>query len=171
MVFRRILTVLPLGAILTMGCQRAQPAPAWEVSLDGVGPVKFGTTPEQAAAALKTSTDSDTSGCHLWRPAGAPPGLSLMFEDGKVVRVDVDSPGVVSREGVQVGASVASAMAALGPKASITPHKYEYDAGWKYLTLESADSTHGIVVEVDSHTVRTYRAGLWPAVGYVEHCS
>lgn len=172
MVFRRILTALPLWAIVTLACQPAQPAPSWEVSFEGVGPVKFASTTVEAAAALKTaSTDSDSSGCHYWRPAGAPPGLSLMIEGGKVVRVDVDSPGVASKQGLQVGASVASATAALGPGASVIPHKYQYQAGWRYLTLMSADSSRAIVAEVDSHSVRTWRAGLWPAAGYVEGCS
>jgi hypothetical protein len=50
------------------------------------------------------------------------------------------------------------------------PHKYQWAAGWRYLTIRSADSVLGLVFEVDSTRVRRFRAGRWPEVGQVERC-
>jgi hypothetical protein len=94
-----------------------------------------------------------------------------MIENGRLVRVDVDSPGVTTLHNLGVGSSVEAVRTAFGASLGETPHKYEWDAGWRYLTVESPDSVYGLLFEVDSHVVRTYRTGLWPAVGYVEHCS
>lgn len=169
---RRSLLVLALIAGCAPAGRKTEPTTTWEVSLDGAGPIRFGSTVAEAAVALKTgSADRDTSTCHYWKPEGAPAGLSLMIEAGKVVRADVDSPGVASKEGLQVGASLAAATAALGPNATLIPHKYRADSGWKYLTLLNGDSSHAIVAELDGRSVRTWRAGLWPAAGYVERCS
>jgi hypothetical protein len=145
----------------------------WDITGDSAGPVRFGMTPTEAAAALRL-TLSDTfpsEGCDYWSPAGAPPGLSFMVENGRIVRVDADSPGVSTQTGLHVGSSVGDVRAAYGPSIRVSPHKYEWEAGWLYFSVSASDSTKGIVFEVDSHRVRTLRSGLWPPVGYVEHCS
>lgn len=94
-----------------------------------------------------------------------------MIENGRVVRVDVDSPGVSTAQGLHVGSTVADVRAAFGTRLVAEPHKYQWEAGWQYLSLFSPDSSRGLLFEVDSHVVRSFRAGLWPPVGYVEHCS
>ena len=94
-----------------------------------------------------------------------------MIENGRVVRADIDSAGISTLHGLQVGSPASAVLQAFGAALRNEPHKYMWDAGWRYLTIESQDSTHGLVFEVDSHVVRSYRAGMWPQVGYVEHCS
>ncbi len=145
---------------------------AWPVTADGAGPVRFGMTPAEAAGAARTPvpTFPDAS-CDYWDPDSAPPGLSFMIENGRVVRVDIDSAGVSTLHGLQVGSPVSAVRKAFGNALRDEPHKYEWEAGWRYLTVVAPDSSRGLIFEVDSQVVLTFRAGLWPPVGYVEHCS
>jgi len=59
---------------------------------------------------------------------------------------------------------------AIGPSLQVSPHKYRWEEGWRYLSFGD-DSTHRLIFTVDSHVVRSWRAGLVPAVEYVEGCS
>jgi hypothetical protein len=130
------------------------------------------TAREASAAPGVAAGDTAPAGpaCSYWVPTGAPAGLRLMLQDGMVVRADADSAGIITVEGLAVGSPVESVVAALGPSLRVTPHKYQWELGWRYLTF-GGDSTHRIVFEVDSHVVRSFRAGLLPAVEYVEGCS
>ncbi len=159
-----------LAALLgVLGCtDRAD----WAVTVDGAGPIRFGMTPSEAAAAVGVPVPSvPDEGCEYWAPDGAPAGLSFMIENGRVVRADIDRAGVRTLHGLEVGSRASAVRDAFGPTLLDEPHKYDWEAGWRYLTVSSADSLHGLIFEVDSQVVREYRAGLWPAVGYVEHCS
>ena len=172
---------LPLvsNAILLLlaacGPREAAPPPAapraWDVSADMAGPLRYGMTSREVAAAVGAASPAPPdTGCAFWVPIGAPAGLRFMLENGVLVRADVDSAGVPTLQGVQVGSPVDSVLAAFGEQLQVSPHKYQWESGWKYLTV-APDSTHRVVFEVDSHAVRTYRAGLLPAVEYVEGCS
>jgi hypothetical protein len=93
-----------------------------------------------------------------------------MLENGIVVRADADSTGPTILGTLGVGSPVESVVVTLGPSLQVSPHKYQWEQGWRYLSF-SDDSTHRLVFEVDSHVVRSWRAGLLPAVEYVEGCS
>lgn len=147
--------------------------PSWGVSLVAAGPVRFGMTAGEASSAVNaTAADAAPadSACHYWVPKGAPAGLRLMMENGLVVRADADSAGITTMDNLGVGSPVESVVVALGPSLQVTPHKYKWEEGWRYLSF-SDDSTHRLIFEVDSHVVRSLRAGLLPAVEYVEGCS
>jgi hypothetical protein len=162
-----------LGLLLLAGCGQGDRPATWLVTADSVGSIRFGMTPRQAATALglDSAPAFPDSSCDYWTPQGAPPGVSFMVENGAIVRVDVDSPGVKSAGGLAVGSPAGTVRSALAGQLLDQPHKYEWEAGWRYLSAFSADSTHAMVFEVDSFAVRNYRAGLLPAVGYVERCS
>ena len=147
-----------------------RPAHSWSVTLAGAGPVRFGMTAGEATAAVPGNPARSDSACSYWLPAGAPAGLRFMLENGIVVRADVDSAGVTTIGNLGVGSPVESVVVALGPSLQVSPHKYQWEVGWRYLTF-SDDSTHRLVFEVDSHVVRSWRAGILPAVEYVEGCS
>lgn len=171
------------GCVLACGCQSrtadtarapmAAAAAPWSVTPGAAGPVRFGMTAAEASVAVGAApgnTAPADSTCSYWLPQGAPAGLRLMLENGVVVRADVDSAGIPTIGGLQVGSPVESVVVALGPSLQVTPHKYQWEMGWRYLSF-SDDSTHRLVFEVDSHVVRSWRAGLVPAVEYVEGCS
>ena len=179
------LTIRVPGALLAAACflgSACQPrsadtagaavtsAPGWAVTLEAAGPVRFGMTAVEASAAVGGASASADSGCFYWRPQGAPAGLRIMMENGIAVRADVDSAGITTIGDLGVGSPVESVVVAFGPSLQVSPHKYQWELGWRYLVF-SDDSTHRLVFEVDSHVVRTWRAGLVPAVEYVEGCS
>ena len=179
---RQLRAIVIGGCLFAGGCQArpdatgtpaaTKPA-AWSVTPEGAGPVRFGMTAGEASAAAGAgpgNTPSAASACTYWLPPGAPAGLRFMMENGIVVRADVDSAGITTIGHLGVGSPVESVVVALGPSLQISPHKYQWELGWRYLTF-SDDSTHRLVFEVDSHVVRSWRAGLVPAVEYVEGCS
>lgn len=157
----------------TAGAPMGAAAAHWSVTLEAAGPVRFGMTAAEASAAVGAApgnTAPADSACSYWLPQGAPAGLRFMLENGIVVRADVDSAGVTTIGDLRVGSPVESVVVALGPSLQVSPHKYQWEVGWRSLSF-SDDSTHRLVFEVDSHVVRTWRAGLLPAVEYVEGCS
>jgi len=173
-------TTLALAWVLGSACQprpadsagtaATAAAPSWGVTLEAAGPVRFGMTAAEASAAVGGAPAPADSGCGYWLPQGAPAGLRIMMENGIAVRADVDSGGTTTIGNLSVGSPVESVVVAFGPSLQVSPHKYKWELGWRYLTF-SDDSTHRLIFEVDSHVVRTWRAGLLPAVEYVEGCS
>lgn len=163
----------PRAADMTSGTPGRGGAPEWDITLQRAGPVRFGMTAREAslaAGATAANAAPADSACHFWVPPGAPAGLRLMLEHGIVVRADLDSAGPTTMDNLGVGSPVESVVVALGPSLQVLPHKYQWEQGWRSLTF-SDDSTHRLVFEVDSHHVRSWRAGLMPAVEYVEGCS
>ncbi|MBV8149887.1 MAG: hypothetical protein JO092_12400 [Candidatus Eremiobacteraeota bacterium] len=70
----------------------AQIALTATISKSGVGPVKFGMTPAQAAAAGVALTPAGNSGaCYVVHPA-SPQGVSFVVSAGKIVRADIVKP-------------------------------------------------------------------------------
>jgi len=158
----------------------APPAPAeaaaepWTVRLDGVGPVRFGMAVADARAALERSLTLAPPGgaCGFTVPRGAPAGVRFMVEQGKVVRVDVDSSGVRTAAGAEVGMSEADVRSRYPAGLRVQPHKY--DPKGRYLVVQGtapADSVRLLIFETDGQRVVRYRAGITPAVEYVEGCA
>lgn len=151
-----------------------RPSVDWTVRLDGVGPVRYGMSLAEARAALGDSLAGvpPGDGCEYTMPASAPLGVSFMFENGRLVRVDVDSAGVRTAAGAEVGMTEAEIRARYPTGLEIRPHKYD-DAGHylMYAGPQGTDSTLRLVFETDGERVRRFRAGVRPAVEYVEGCA
>jgi hypothetical protein len=158
-------------AACVLSCDRDHPD--WEVRARSADQIQFGTSLAEAAAAIGVMPpySPPTQPCGYWTPPIAPPGFSLMVENGKVVRVDVDSARIFTNTGIGVGSTI-QAVDSVYNKSLLPrqPHKYRSAEGWRYLTAWEPDSTAAIVFEVDSHVVRNYRAGLTPQVLNVERC-
>jgi len=86
-----------------------------------------------------------------------------------VERVDVDSAGVLTREGLGVGDTEARVREVYGDKARVEPHKY-VPQGHNIVVTDSRDTLHRIVFETDGQRVVRFRAGRRPAVDLVERC-
>jgi hypothetical protein len=153
---------LLLVTSLALACREGQSS--WTMDPDHAGPVRFG-------APAPGDTAVPDTGCHYWRPAEAPRGVSFMIEHGIIVRADVDSAGVETGEGIGIGSPESAIRAAYGQHLTVQLHKYQWEAGWKYfLYLPAGDSLNAIVFETDGKAVRTFRAGRRPQVQYVERC-
>ena len=143
----------------TAPADTAMSAAGWAVTPRSAGPVRFGVTPADGG-----------DDCHYTVPAGAPIGLRFMAESSRVVRVDVDSAGPATDRGARVGMTEAE-IARLYPAGLRTmPHKYVSGGHYLVFTPAGADSAFRIVFETDGRRVTTYRAGVEPAVEYVERC-
>lgn len=147
----------------------------WQVGLKRVGRLQYGMNQSEAAKAFGLPGDAapTVGGCRNWSPAGTPGGLHFLIENGRVVRVDVDSGTVTTTEGAGIGTSEENVQRLYAGHIETRPHKYQSDQGWHYLVYraaESADSAYRIVFETDGRQVRSFRAGLEPAVEYVEGC-
>ncbi len=165
----------------------ADPAPppadgagGWQLSEMGIGPVKVGMSPAEAATALGAEFAGDRpaepgvpDACEYARSAALPPGVMVMLIGGRVARVEVDSGATATAAGARIGDAEARVRELYrGRELRVQPHKYE--AG-QYLTVlpgAPRDTLHRIVFETDSAgTVKRFRGGVVPAVEYVEGCS
>lgn len=142
----------------------------WTVSVEGSGPFRIGMTLAEAAPYLAADIDTTTlrRECDYVRGAEAPDSMLFMIEGGRLARIDVTGGAAATPEGARVG-DAESRILSLYPSASRGPHKYTDGA---YLTVSGADdSTSRYVFETDGQRVTRYRAGVVPAVEYVEGCS
>jgi hypothetical protein len=161
------------AAVSVAACNRSETArPAADfrpvLSFQGYGSVKFG-------AKLSDITQQLGAGSEPSAPAApacssvrfsALPGVRLMVENGIVTRADADA-GTANSLGLKVGDTLAQAKAKY-PQLEVGPHKY-VPAG-HYLTVKSPDGRAAIVMEEDGKAITRIRAGLQPAVAYVEGC-
>jgi len=145
----------------------------WVVSPDGIGAIRVGMTADELRRAVgEVPVANLTADCSYVRPASAPPGVSVMLAHGQVARVDVDSAGVRSDAGVEVGDSAAKVAEAYSSRMTAMPHKYL--PGGHYLTVRSsspADSLRRMVFETENGRVTRFRVGRVPEVEWVERCA
>lgn len=144
----------------------------WIVTPGGVGPIRFGMTAAEARSALgdSLSTLPADGSCAVVTPSGAPAGLTLMFENGRVVRADVDKPTIATDHGAMVGMSGVVVRGRYHDSVTVTPHKYDPKGEYlTYVPTGPAESQLRVVFEV-SDGVQRLRAGMIPAVEYVERC-
>lgn len=147
---------------------------SWVLDAASFGKVKTGITleamnqllGEQLVPAYQMSATCD----HV-DPASFPDGVIVMIENDTVARFDVENPAIRTREGAGVGDLEADVVRRYGSSIRVSPHKYTGPEG-HYLTVTPAsDSLHLIIFETDGQRVTTMRAGLRPAVEYVEGCA
>ena len=143
----------------------------WVIAFNGVGPVKIGMSLSELNTALHERftmpTEKEDQGCFYVNSAKHP-HISFMIEDGRVVRVDVESAGIPTAQGVQVGDSEEHALQVYGPKLKVS--ESPYDPEGHYFTIQSEDRRNGIRFETEKGKIQTYYAGRFEAVQYVEGC-
>lgn len=155
---------------------------AWALTPQGLGPLRIGALIDEAAGALAAfgasagtltlpvrTASGSTCAYVPWR--GGPSGVRVMVVDERVARFDVDSGAVATTEGIRVGDTEARVRAAYGARLVESPHKYV--PGGRYLAVPSADGnpTRRVIFETNGTRVTRYRAGMRPAVDYVEGCA
>ena len=143
----------------------------WIVRADGIGPVQVGVPLAVASRALGEQLRVTEAGCDHVDPAMMPDGILLMIIDDTVARVEIDSAGIRTAEGAQVGDSESRVLALYGARARIEPHEYTYPDGHYVVVTPPSDTLHRIIFETFKGLVTTYRAGRMPAVRLVEGCS
>jgi hypothetical protein len=148
---------------------------------DGMGPLRVGMTADEARLALGHfeplgPVAGDVQGdsalaCQHAESARLGPGVLVMLDGGRVVRVEVDSGRVATAEGARIGDTEARIEQLYPGRVTVLPHKYT-DGHYLYVrSAESSDSTRLIVFETDGRVVERFRAGQKPQVEYVEGCA
>jgi hypothetical protein len=175
--FARIEFLLMLGRALTMLVMLALANVAPNatdtrvVREDGIGPVKVGMTLSQLDVALRERfampEDKRDQGCFYVHPAKHS-HVAFMIEDGRLVRIDIDAPGIPTTEGIQVGDSESKAQRIYGRRAKIEPQQYIGEG--RYLTVRSNDGRYGIRFEIAKGKIQDFYAGRFAAIQYVEGC-
>ena len=145
--------------------------PQWIVRPNGIGPLRVGATLPEVARSLGEPLRVVNEECDHVRPSRMPEGILLMIIEDTLVRVQVDSAGVRTVEGAQVGDSESRILELYGARARIEPHKYSYPEGHYVVVTPPGDTLHRIIFETFKGLVTKYRAGRLPAVEYVEGCS
>jgi len=138
------------------------------LTADGIGAIRFGMTldqAQQAAGSKATLPEPFDPGCSMVRFPTLPK-LRFMVENNVITRADAE-PGIENAVGLPFGATLAHIQAS-HPEAQVTPHKY--DENGRYVTFPGADGRSAIILEVTGGKVSKMRAGLQPAVAYVETC-
>jgi hypothetical protein len=146
----------------------------WRITTAGYGPARIGMSVEEASNALgmKLVSDGpvDTPECHYLRPEPAVEGLWFMVSNDRVVRIEVNAPGIKTRSGLGVGDAEDRIKEALGSSLEVTPHKYVAPDG-NYLTIWSSNHKSAVRFETLLGKVTSFYAGRVPEVEYVEGCS
>ncbi len=144
----------------------------WTVSTYGIGPLRFGMTTAAMALVLGDSSvaKADARSCRYVHPRSVPRGTSLMVSNGVLVRVDVDSAGVVTDTGIGVGDSEVAVLVRNSGRARIESNKYNGPLAHNLIVTNPADPGNVMIFETDGRSIQRFRAGTRAAVELVERC-
>jgi hypothetical protein len=186
----RLQAVIVVGALVTGGCEARDARVADSVAAkdttaagstwpqvvtdSGVGALRIGMSEEEALVSmpgLRIEEPLPGSACAYARSPTLPNGVSVMFEDGTLARIDVDSSTAVTEAGARIGDPESRINAIYGGRVVKSPHKY---TDGNYLTVVPGAGTSAetrIVFETNGRVVTRWRVGKLPEVEYVEGCS
>lgn len=145
------------------------------VGPEGYCGVRFGMTREAAIAAFPVEleyydtappADVDPLRCHELFAVAPVTGISLLVEGGVVARIDFISGTARTADGFGVGASADDIRAKFGGGLSETPNIYEPEI----TDLGVLQGAAKFIFEIDNGVVRSWRAGVTPAIDYPAHC-
>lgn len=138
----------------------------WELAPDSLGSIRVGMTVGEVERATGRSLIEGDYGfptCQPWTLAGAPGGLGITTEYGRVVRIDIRNRRWTTTRGIRIGDPAWKVKRRYGVRTR--PH--EYTRG-RYLITRGK---HRLVFETSSRgKVTRFRAGRSPHVEYVEGC-
>lgn len=168
----RAVAVVALLLLLATTQQASSP---WHVSLRSFGPIRFGMTLAQLERALgeRLALAPAEEECEYIRPRALPPGTMLMLVGRRVEHVDVDSGTVTTLSGIGIGSTEAEVHQAYPGQIRSQPHPYN-GPEWHYVLFQPRDSVDrrfGLIFETDGTRVRSFRAGRYQPVGWIEGCS
>ncbi|MDQ8021428.1 MAG: hypothetical protein REI94_06285 [Moraxellaceae bacterium] len=159
-------SALLVGAVaLLAACEK--PAPSTPMlTAEGFDKARFGASATEVATALGEALPANAASAACTQVRfKAYPGLLFMVEKGLITRVDADA-GVKNTTGIDHGMLQADVIAK-HPNIEVWPHKYDEKAH----VLVLAEEKGVFVFEEKQGHISAVRAGVRPAVEYVEGCS
>ncbi len=154
----------------------------WTVYLRKAGPVRIGMSIAEVRKAIQDpeavfkgdeKVKPDNAGCAYLQSARIPEGIGLMFQKGRLVRIDVDEPGIRTASGAQIGDSEERIMKLYPARIHVARHPYLPETGHylNYISGDARDRGYGIVFETADGIVRQFRVGTLDAISLVEGCN
>lgn len=147
----------------------AQPA---VITARGLGSAVFGMTPDQfvqaTGEALPASEVLEDQSC-FYVESKKKPGVSFMFERGRLRRIDISTTRVPTSRGVRVGSTISRLRAKYGASVQDEPHHYSGPEE-RYLTVLLSPTT-AVRFETSAGRVSNFYVGEKQQVQYVEGCS
>jgi hypothetical protein len=173
----KLLGISVLVFITTIQSAIAQPAKTYRLSTNGIGLVKVGMTviqAEQASGwAFSTPSGGNRDGSCFTVTTNSLPQSYFMVINGKVARVAILNPQIMTLRGAKIGDSE-SRIKELYPEIKVTPAPYMSSRGAKYLTFypkDREDRDYRLIFETYKGKVVVFRSGKVPAVEYIEGCA
>jgi hypothetical protein len=170
----RRLLVACAGIAALAGAGLALAAPRldqFRLTFDGLGPLHVGMTRQQVQAAgyrVPLGPGQAANACVQARVAGDR-HIRLMFESGRVTRVEVLGGRTPTWSGIRVGATEEKVRKTYGARLVVRPHKY--DPHGHTMIVFSRDKQRALVLDTDGQVVKGFRAGVAASAQYVEGCS
>ena len=164
---------MTLAAFLLFATNAAT-APAWHLTVNGLGPVRIGMSPPQSAKALGTKLSgeaTDSGAACVEKRVDSLPGVTFMFANGRLTRISVRQPSpITTPRGIGAGASANQVRKAYGARLRAENTKYEPPPA-EYLTYWTVANKRGVRFETDSNRhVAVMHAGT-NSIIYVEGCA
>ena len=174
MTVSRIVSAVALVAA-TAGA--ATQATTWRIGLRAFGPIRYGMTLTEASRALGTPVrrgdEYGGPGCSFAETQGLPAGVSIIVLKDRVARINVDTSGIFTLSGVQVGSTEDDVRRAYPGRIEVDTVHYDHNEGWHFLVFvpaSPADSAYRVRFETDGRRVRGIRAGTAYATALMEGC-
>jgi len=182
----RTAATLLFAITLALRSSQAQQLPQadWTIFLQRAGPVRFGMSLSEVRPIIgdpKASlyvSDPDNPlgdrGCTYLESARLPEHLGFMFDNRRVVRVDVSSRSVAqTSSGARVGDTEDRIKTLYTGRIRVEPHHYDPETGHYliFVPKDSSDRGYEIIFETDGKRVTQFRVGFSNVTALVEGCS
>jgi hypothetical protein len=153
----------------------------WPVYLRRAGPARIGMTVNEVRRVLAdpmaylayAQREPDDSDCAYLQSAAKPERLRFMFQQGRLVRIDVDEPLLRTKSGAGIGDTEEKIKRTYPGRITVEQHKYLNETGHylNYRAVDANDRDYGMVFETEKGRVITFRVGTLAAIALVERCS
>lgn len=154
----------------------------WIIFLRKAGPLRIGMSiaevrqalhDEKAFLAYGEGPEPDNYECAYLETDQKPKDLGLMFQNGRLVRIDVYARGIRTASGAQVGDSEKRIKKLYPGRITVKPHHYIPESGHylNYVPDDLNSRNYGMVFETDKGVVTSFCTGTIEAIALVEGCS
>jgi hypothetical protein len=122
---------------------------------------------------LELPREPDDSPCAYLATSKVPEQVGLMFQGGRLVRIDVWKPGIRTSSGAEVGDTEARIRELYGAGLKVIAHHYPPVGSHDMIVtpVDPSDRDYQMLFETDGAKVTQFRSGLKAAVAQVEGCA
>ena len=149
------------------------------LTYQGLGEIRIGMTKAELEAlgfdgqAYEGQTEEDAYYCTYVENPEAYPGIDLMLNENRLVRIDVREGPWQSWSGATLGMTKAQILDIYGDAMTVDFHPYgDQDLeSWAYMKLTSSNGRYAAIFELQDGKIAMFRMGEEGAVGFIEGCA